>query len=585
MANGNPIKYTSRTYQTILNDINLDTDLASKPNWWKQIWAGVGDVLSLMMNAIANLLLLRTSYTRQAVTDLLQLIDYQLSPHSTSNGNLTFYVSRNAILPVVFTAGDLIGSTTGSVAVSAKQYASRTGLTFSSITEAILPAAVNISTDELTIANTYVTGDLIRISTTDTLPAPLQVNTDYYVIYVNATTIRLAVSLANAYNGNQINLTTQGVGTHTLQQYSFTVIAYQQEEPLQNPVIGTSDGITSWQRFDLPDLLILRDTLTLTINAIEWTRVDTLVNSLSTDTHFELIYQSNNSAYILFGNSTYGAIPPAFDITANYAYGGGADSNISSLNRINQYAGGNADITGVSNTTTFSGGSDAEDIATAKILGPLLLKARDRYVTSGDGTALASAYDGVAHVKTNRNQYGILSSQVLVIPNGGGTPSSQLLTDLQTYLIDRTILESVDVRVEAPDYVVVNPTFNVKVEAGYTFAGIENYVKLASVLLFSETTREIVTIYNGSGIAAAILFINNTFGFSFDENDYTQIIELLQAIDPIDFGESYQTSDVLGYIDQSVTGVDYVTTNLTFPLTLDIDQIFQHGTTTVVEIT
>ena len=63
----------------------------------------------------------------------------------------------------------------------------------------------------------YQTGDAVQISSTDTIPAGLAASTTYYVINASSSTIKLATTLANAKAGTAINLTSQGVGTHTIQ--------------------------------------------------------------------------------------------------------------------------------------------------------------------------------------------------------------------------------------------------------------------------------------------------------------------------------------------------------------------------------
>ena len=94
MANNtNPIQFTSRSYQTILNDINSDAELVEKPNWFKRLIAGLGDTISIWLNALANLLYLRTAFTRNSVQDLCELIDYDLSPQTTSSGMVLFYIN------------------------------------------------------------------------------------------------------------------------------------------------------------------------------------------------------------------------------------------------------------------------------------------------------------------------------------------------------------------------------------------------------------------------------------------------------------------------------------------------------------
>jgi hypothetical protein len=74
--------------------------------------------------------------------------------------------------------------------------------------------------DQLTISSnsSWKTGARIRTSSTGTLPAGLAAATDYYVVVVNNTTVKLATSRANALAGTVIDITDAGTGTHTLTQ-------------------------------------------------------------------------------------------------------------------------------------------------------------------------------------------------------------------------------------------------------------------------------------------------------------------------------------------------------------------------------
>lgn len=78
---------------------------------------------------------------------------------------------------------------------------------------------VATGTDIITVGLDIPTGTRVQLTTTTTLPAGLSLATDYYVIRVSATTIKLATSLANAQAGTQVDITDQGTGTHTLNIY------------------------------------------------------------------------------------------------------------------------------------------------------------------------------------------------------------------------------------------------------------------------------------------------------------------------------------------------------------------------------
>lgn len=64
-------------------------------------------------------------------------------------------------------------------------------------------------------AHGFITGMALTVTTAGTLPLPLVVLTTYYAIVVDANTVKLATSLANAQAGTAIDLT-DGIGNTTL---------------------------------------------------------------------------------------------------------------------------------------------------------------------------------------------------------------------------------------------------------------------------------------------------------------------------------------------------------------------------------
>ncbi len=72
-------------------------------------------------------------------------------------------------------------------------------------------STVDVTANTITIAtNGLTTGLKGQLTTTGTLPAGLSLSTDYYVISVDANTIKLADSLVNALAGTPIDITDQG---------------------------------------------------------------------------------------------------------------------------------------------------------------------------------------------------------------------------------------------------------------------------------------------------------------------------------------------------------------------------------------
>jgi len=90
------------------------------------------------------------------------------------------------------------------------------------------------ATDELhAVAHGLETGDGAALVSNagGGLPAPLAAATDYYVIKVDADNFKLATTLANAYAGVAIDITTNGTGVQTL------------SEKLSGPTVATQRGI------------------------------------------------------------------------------------------------------------------------------------------------------------------------------------------------------------------------------------------------------------------------------------------------------------------------------------------------------
>jgi hypothetical protein len=89
-------------------------------------------------------------------------------------------------------------------------------------TKVFAPSDVATGTEKITLtAHGFFNGDKVQFSSTGVLPAPLLTATDYWVIYVDANTIQVASSQADAELGIAIDLTTAGTLVHTItaQQY------------------------------------------------------------------------------------------------------------------------------------------------------------------------------------------------------------------------------------------------------------------------------------------------------------------------------------------------------------------------------
>jgi hypothetical protein len=364
--------------------------------------------------------------------------------------------------------------------------------------------------------------------------------------------------------------------------YSKTVPMYQQTSIANQVVIGQSDGATQFQEFTLPDGNVLKETLIIKINSIVWSQVSTFVDSGAFDTVYKVIPLTNGGIKVRVGNGTYGMIPPAYDVNADYAVGGGENSNITALNFVSAYAGSDSNIVGVANAESMSGGANEETIENAKKVAPILLKSRGRFVEVEDGEALAMQYGGLSFVKLWPNYYGPLTCRLFGIAIGGGNPSSALRHDISDYLKSLSVMDSIEVFFDEAIFISVDVRAFIKVMAGYDYVGgVDKYVDIALKLFLTENGTEIKSKYLNLGISYTVDFINTIFSTSFSSEDYTQLSKLIDALKPATFGMTIHLSDISGYVDSFVDGVDYIDMSFVgtgLPMMFSPDQISTPGT-------
>jgi hypothetical protein len=103
-----------------------------------------------------------------------------------------------------------------------------TGLEYVYVVDSVFTA--DPATNQLTAGITYATGTSFQVFTstgTSVLPSPLAAGTTYYAIYDSPTTMKIATSYANATTstGIYIDITSTGIGTHTMYRGSFRLRA------------------------------------------------------------------------------------------------------------------------------------------------------------------------------------------------------------------------------------------------------------------------------------------------------------------------------------------------------------------------
>lgn len=203
----------------------------------------------------------------------------------------------------------------------------------------------------------------------------------------------------------------------------------------------------------------------------EWTEVPNFAASSSDDRHFVL---DGVAGEVQFGPAVrlpdgsirnYGAVPPAGAPIRIRAYrtGGGIKGNVAAR-ALSVLKSSIPYVSRIENRRSAEGGVDGEDIESAKIRGPVLLRTRDRAVTAEDFEQLAKeAAPEIArvHCVAAAEAADAGSVRVLVVPNVVGqngrirfeqlVPAEQTLEKV-THRLDECRLIGTRVMVEPPVY-------------------------------------------------------------------------------------------------------------------------------------
>lgn len=247
-----------------------------------------------------------------------------------------------------------------------------------------------------------------------------------------------------------------------------------QAEVVDGEIIGFSNGVAG-QRFRLRHRPVVRSTQPVEVEVATesgwegWTEVRGFSESSPTDPHFTLDAAAGE---IALGPAVreadgslrhYGAVPPkgAALRVPRYRSGGGRRGNVA-RGAITVLKSSIPYVGRVENRAAAAGGVDAEDIESAKVRGPIVLRSRNRAVTAEDYEELArEACSDVARVRcVPAAADAERAVRVLVVPAIGEdihlgfeqlVPSEDTLATIAAYLDERRVV-GVQVIVEPPVY-------------------------------------------------------------------------------------------------------------------------------------
>jgi hypothetical protein len=368
-------------------------------------------------------------------------------------------------------------------------------------------------------------------------------------------------------------------------------VAAKQKKTYTNVLLGTIDSNEDFADFPIDGYVNIikdSDTCYLTINSENWELVDNYDDSEADDRHFTLVYQSSGKARYGFGNGVNGKKPTlnssvygTFEVTQGLlgrAAAGAITVNIGEDN----------DIDSITNTES-SGGNNAESITSIIRNARGSVRLRD-VVWSQEDLEIAArmASSSVQKALGQPNTPDVGQATILIVPSGGGNPSSGLKSTVDDYVTALTLFSVMPITVDDPNYVSQNINASFVAREGFDEDTVQDLLEFAMTLITSAIDNQVVEYFDDNGIDVTRTdVINNLWSWAFteDENEALEFIieewkSILGTRDYREFGQSFEVGNAWRIGDALYTyGVDEF--ELISPLTnttVNDDEILDTGT-------
>jgi uncharacterized phage protein gp47/JayE len=278
----------------------------------------------------------------------------------------------------------------------------------------------------------------------------------------------------------------------------FEGVPVEEGNLIEDEILGTSDG-TPNQKFPLGQTgLILRslgasqdinrDIIIISyLNGVptEWKLQESLAFSRENQKDFMIEVDEEDRATIIFGDDSFGAIPPNDTIIkATYRVGGGLSGNVgaSKIETIVDAPQLTAIAAEVTNPEPATGGADRESIEDAIFHAPRVFRSLKRSVTAEDYEALALEFNGVGKVRAESPHWNMVT--LFVAPEGGGYVDDILESNLLAYFEDKRPLSTI-IKIEDVTYVDIYVTAEVGVKSYYNPDEVKEQVQAAAANLLA----------------------------------------------------------------------------------------------------
>lgn len=280
-------------------------------------------------------------------------------------------------------------------------------------------------------------------------------------------------------------------------------LAVQEGSTVVNETLGSSTGEPS-QIFPLARNPVIAASVSVEVNDgasfKKWNRRDNLLSYTDADGRikvadatsedFQVTYDENGKASVVFGDGTYGKRPPvgANNIRATYRVGGGVAGNVAP-NTIVKSLAQIPGLQSVTNPLPAAGGMDAESLNHAIQFAPLAFRSGGRAVTINDYIALAQKAGGVAKVKAVARGWNAIDLYVAPEGNTVAPVPEKTKQQIVAFFEDKRMVGTF-VYIKDPSPAFINIAVSILVEHHYDPLAVKVQVQNAiqSLLAYQNVT-------------------------------------------------------------------------------------------------
>lgn len=403
-----------------------------------EIFAHMGDILSYYQDRIANESFLGTAQTRRSIIQHLGLIGYRLGTAAPSSATLSLLFPMNV-------ARKAVSVRKGDAFATASQR-DRPSVRFEYVGEVDLhipdPQALDPVRDPSSGQSFRCYG-----------PNPFSPSPG------RPATPGIPVEQGRLIADEQLGVST-GLANQRfpLAHAGMILRPAGQDQAANNDLVVLVEDGTRVERW------YFRETLAFSRPIPLWDQYQSLPQK-----HFTVDIDENDRAVLIFGDGSFGGIPPRnASIRATYRVGGGAQGNVpaQSITTVADAPELNLAAAKVINAKPASGGAERESIAHAVAQAPQVFRSRKRAVTREDFKALALAFDGVGKVRAVPSNWNLVTLHVA--PAGGGEIDDLLKQKLLAYFEDKRPVNT-RIEVKGVDYVEIFVSASLGIEPYYEY--------------------------------------------------------------------------------------------------------------------